>query len=67
MRYPNPACEIRNSPMMTPTQESPTFTFRVEKRVGALAGNTSSHRICQRLAPRERMRRIFSPSVERNP
>ena len=31
MRYPNPACEIRNSPMMTPTQESPTFTFRVEK------------------------------------
>ena len=53
--------------MMTPTHDSPTFTFRVENSVGALAGNTSSHRICQRLAPRDRMRRIFSTSVERKP
>ncbi len=52
---------------MTPTQESPTFTFRVENSVGALAGNHQQPQDLPAAGPQERMRRIFSPSVERNP
>ena len=51
MRYPRPFEETRNSPTMTPTQESPTFTFKVEIMVEKEAGNIASLNDCALVAP----------------
>ncbi len=50
--YPSPFDETRNSPTMTPTQDSPTLTFSVEIMTGKEAGKIASLKICSRFAPK---------------
>lgn len=40
IKYPSPAFETKNSPEITPTKESPIFTFKEFIKVFILAGIT---------------------------
>ena len=42
---------LRNSPTMTPTQDRPTFTFKVEMMAGKDAGKMASANFCVFVAP----------------
>lgn len=44
IRYPRPSLAARNSPITTPTKQSPMFTFMMLKMLGILAGRTTSFR-----------------------
>src|SRR5699024_343117 len=52
IKYPNPFFDTRNSPTMTPTQLSPTFTFNVDIIVGNVAGKIASLKHCHLVAPK---------------
>lgn len=67
IKYPNPAFDTKNSPDITPTNESPIFTFSELMNVDKLAGITIFNNICNLLALNVLAIFITSLSVFKNP
>lgn len=67
IRYPSPAFDTKNSPDITPTRESPIFTFKEFINVEMFAGNTILVNICILLALNVFAIFIKSLSVLKNP
>lgn len=63
----SPAFDTRNSPDITPTNESPIFTFKEFINVEMFAGITTFVKICNLLALKVLAIFIFSLSVFKNP
>ena len=58
-----PALAARNSPMITPTRDSPILTLVVLSRVGMDPGSTTLKKISLRFPPSVRIRISFSGST----
>ncbi len=67
IKYPSPAFDTKNSPDITPTNESPIFTFSEFINVDILAGITILVNICHLLALNVFAIFITSLSVFKNP
>ena len=67
IKYPNPAFDTKNSPEITPTKESPIFTFSEFINVDKLAGITILVSICNLLLLNVFAIFIISLSVFKNP
>ena len=67
IRYPRPERAAKNSPMITPTRESPIFTFIMLKSNGIQLGMTAMVRQSFFVPPRVRMSVRRSLSTWRNP
>lgn len=67
IKYPNPAFDTKNSPVITPTNDNPIFTFNELKNVEILAGIMILVSVCNLFALNVFAIFISSLSVFKNP